>query len=194
MKKILTVLVALLLSINLHAQSEEHFEFMGIPMTGNSKSFSEKLQEKGFEVVTDNDGTPFHSTLKGLFAGEKSTIMLLDTPISNTIYTVVVSFEDSSTWASLQSKFNKAVDQYTIKYGKPDGVIKKFDYPYDEGDGHEMTAVAMDKVRYVANWKLDKGKIFIIISKYKDVTIYYSDYIGDKLSEREKSNVIQNDI
>lgn len=62
MKKVITIIFCLFISITLNAQ--EHLEFMGVPMKGNITEFMKKLKRKGFKEVD------FKGKRWGLFGGE----------------------------------------------------------------------------------------------------------------------------
>ena len=64
MKKILSVLMLLLLSISIYAQ-QDVTKFLGIPVDGSKAAMIQKLKEKGFTYNTTTD------FLEGVFNGEK---------------------------------------------------------------------------------------------------------------------------
>lgn len=95
MKKLITIIFCLLVSITINAQ--EHLEFMGVPMKGNITEFMKKLKRKGFKEV-DFYGKRwglFGGSMKGVFNGEERIIDIYVTPITQTPYRVSVKLEDS---------------------------------------------------------------------------------------------------
>ena len=51
MKKILMILFAMLMTVNVYSQ---HMKFMGVPIDGNINSFAAKMAAKGFTLtITD---------------------------------------------------------------------------------------------------------------------------------------------
>lgn len=173
-------------------QNKKHFEFMRIPINGSLESFSYNLLKKGFKTVNPDSKVLF----KGIFAGEEADLSVFTTPISNTVYSVLIYFGDFSTWNSLESTFKNVVDQYSIKYGEPDWSIKKFIYPFAEGDGNELAALSTEKLEYTTKWELENGIIVATISKIDKIAIliYYFDNENGKLLYQEKSIIIQRDI
>lgn len=68
MKKILSVLLLLLLSISIYAQ-QNVTKFLGIPVDGSKAAMIQKLKEKGFTYNT------LTGDLEGTFNGEKVYVL-----------------------------------------------------------------------------------------------------------------------
>ena len=51
MKKILMILFAMLMTVNVYSQ---HMKFMGVPIDGNINSFAAKMAAKGFTISPRN--------------------------------------------------------------------------------------------------------------------------------------------
>ena len=194
MKKLLVVLFAILSAFNMNAQEgSEHFKFKGIEIKGSIDSFANSLAKQGYTIKSHNDADT--RILTGKFANRECTIALLGTPNTNTIWKVVVMFDkEYSSWYSIKSDFESLKSSFISKYGTPSGDYHFFSYPYEEGDGYEMTAIRADKCTYAAFFNLSHGSISIKISKFKSINICYEDELGSQIFSKEKSSIISNDI
>ena len=80
------------------------------------------------------------------------------------------------------------MDVLSKKYGEPESTYNFFSSPYKEGDGDEMTAVAVDKCSYSAFWTKTSG-LWISISKFKQVVISYENITNSNLHTKEKNEI-----
>ena len=76
MKKLLLILFVLF-SIGVNAQTESHLEFKGIPITGSLDNVMNKLKTQGYVLVDSNDEI---AIVKGQFANEECEIIVAATP------------------------------------------------------------------------------------------------------------------
>jgi hypothetical protein len=75
MKKLITIIFCLFISITINAQ--EHLEFMGVPTKGSIYEIKKQLEEKGFEYVrTTTSGYSTYTLMQGMFCGELCDIVM----------------------------------------------------------------------------------------------------------------------
>ncbi|MBQ8223084.1 MAG: hypothetical protein IJZ87_07070 [Bacteroidales bacterium] len=190
MKKLVLILFVLF-SVGLNAQTESHLEFKGIPITGNLSNMVSKLKTQNYELIeTRSDG----AQLKGQFANERCDIVVFTTPKSRTVYQVTVMFEENDMWHSLKSDYNNLKEQLSRKYNVKPDPIEIFLDPYYEGDGYELQALRKHKCFYTSNFDLTNGDI--ILAMYYDgrVVLIYTDAVGNDLKEIEENQNSYDDL
>lgn len=84
MKKILSVLLLLLLSISIYAQ-QNVTKFLGIPVDGSKAAMIQKLKEKGFRYNAQID------KLEGIFNGEKVYVLIQTN--KNRVWRIAVTYK-----------------------------------------------------------------------------------------------------
>lgn len=171
-----------------------HITFKGIPVMGTVSDFCNKLSSEGFSIVKFyEDGTA--AAMSGSFAEKSSTIYIIGTKQSHYVMGIIVDFDEVyNKWQTIKNAYNSLVSQYITKYGTPYNVEESFDYPYEEGDGHEMTALKLNKCNYLTTFKIDNGNIIIKLTEDASIEIIYRDSENTTLGEIEKDNKIQSDI
>lgn len=195
MKKILLLLFVALPILGIAQQ--EHMTFKGVPIDGKLTDMVAKLEKVGFGNRSNFDNC--HYVLSGTFTGENCDILITGTPKTKTACSVLVSYEETYTsWSAVKNKYQELKKAFTIKYGEPTRSNDTFEYPYIEGDGGEMTAIAVNKCKYNCLFQNEgKGNIFMHITKANggaQIIIMYSDEINSKLKEKEENDNILNDI
>ena len=103
MKKILSVLMLLLLSISIYAQ-QNVTKFLGIPVDGSKTAMIQKLKAKGF---TYNTTTGF---LEGVFNGEKVYILIQTN--KNKVWRIVVWDKTGRDEGQIKIRYNKLFQQF----------------------------------------------------------------------------------
>ncbi len=103
MKKILSVLMLLLLSISIYAQ-QNVTKFLGIPVDGSKTAMIQKLKAKGF---TYNTTTGF---LEGVFNGEKVYILIQTN--KNKVWRIVVWDKTRRDEGQIKIRYNKLFQQF----------------------------------------------------------------------------------
>nr|WP_313979910.1 hypothetical protein [uncultured Prevotella sp.] len=103
MKKILSVLMLLLLSISIYAQ-QNVTKFLGIPVDGSKAAMIQKLKAKGF---TYNTATGF---LEGVFNGEKVYILIQTN--KNKVWRIVVWDKTGRDEGQIKIRYNKLFQQF----------------------------------------------------------------------------------
>lgn len=168
-------------------ESMEHLTFMGIPIDGTQKEFTEKLKTKGFSYDSDTD--TFHGTF-ARYSGCKIHLLLSKT---KDVKSVGVCFPNDDTWPSLYSKYSSLKSMLTQKYGKPLSCTEKFQIDV-EGLGNDIKIHLLknDECEYNTIFHTPCGVISIFIahikSNYKDycyVSLLYSDKINNSKDESD---------
>ena len=103
MKKILSVLLLLLLSISIYAQ-QDVTKFLGIPVDGSKAAMIQKLKEKGFTYNTTTD------FLEGVFNGEKVYIHIQTN--KNKVWRIVVWNKTGRDEGQIKIRYNKLFQQF----------------------------------------------------------------------------------
>lgn len=179
MKKVSMFLAICLLSIVTYSQS-----VFGVEVSGYKTDVVNKFKSKGFKIVITPSLTV--TTLRGVVDGNKYDVLVCSTPITKKVWKIAVYLPEQTNWYDLKSSYEKFYELFVNKYGEPRSSYSSFASPYVEGDGYEMTAVAVDKCNYSAFWE----SVYISISKFKQLEINYENPTNAELmtSEREKLN------
>lgn len=191
MKKVLLTVCFFLFCGFVCAQTE-HFTFKGLPIDGEEQEFIEKLKLQGYIKVQYVD----KAVLSGSFIGRDSFIMVYSTPLTNTVWKVMVLFEHTfNTWSEIKSVYEQLVDLYIQKYGSPTLEKKIFTSPWEEGDGHELLALKSGACVYGAGFVYSKendtiGTIIIEMTNNCQLRIHYEDKINFDLLEKEQAQEI----
>lgn len=194
MKKIRTALMLLMLSVPMlrSQSSEEHFKFKGIPITGSKENFVKELKKQGFKSSEIGD-----EFLKGIFAQRDCYILINTTPITKQAFHIIVLFDDFNNWNEIKNKFDELEKQLYLKYKVSPQSEKEFFYPYEEGDGFELTAIKSGKINYYSIFKLEKGVIHLTFYNLEGIptlALSYIDNIGNNLHTQEESQLLQSDL
>ena len=109
MKKLLSLLVMLMLSIALHAQHNVT-KFLGIPVDGTKTSMIQKLKNKGFTYDVKND------VLSGEFNGKNVLIRIVT--YKNKVWRLIVFNNQPCDEAQIKIEYNYLCQQFknNIKY------------------------------------------------------------------------------
>lgn len=101
-------------------------------------------------------------------------------------------------WSSTRSRYEDFKETYTKKYGKPSDSYEFFIDPYERGDGYELQAIKLEKGYYTTYWELEAGTIVVEIDALSNsdgwVKLVYEDAAGCAIQEREKSQMISDEI
>ncbi|MBQ8222120.1 MAG: hypothetical protein IJZ87_02045 [Bacteroidales bacterium] len=190
MKKLVLILFVLF-SIGVNAQTESHLEFKGIPITGSIDSMIDKLKVQGYELIEIEEDA---AILEGKFANESCKLYVWRTPKTKIVYQILVKFDSKDSWWTLKSDYKKLKEQIRTKYNiKPD-VTEGFLDPYYEGDGYELQAIRLGQSLHSSNFQLSEGKIMLLIMNSPCVRLYYVDAIGDALNEQEENQNSYDDL
>ena len=140
MKKILTFLTLLMLSMVVYAQKDVT-KFLGIPVDGSKSAMIQKLKAKGFRYDTSSD------LLDGQFNGRDVFLKVVTN--GDKVYRIGVMDKNYTDESNIKINFNTLCRQFlnNVKY-KPAVESDQF-IPDDENISYEMT---VNKKRYEASF------------------------------------------
>lgn len=172
-------------------QTHEYMTFKGLSFNCDINTFVSGLEALGYTLGLIEDRV---AVLNGSFANKEGcTIVVLATNTSKLVWKVVINFPEQISWRSLKSEYNTFKDLYTKKYGAPND-YEFFDYPYEEGDGHELTALELEKCTYSSYFTTHQGFVVLDISTQKNIKVSYEDKINCEIWEAEKEESILDEI
>ncbi len=204
MKKLILTL-SLLLSANLYAQQSKLPKlekpsgitiptgsdssirsidgFWGIKF-GSTKTIAKSImQEKGLTIASEKSDYIVYTG--GRWSGEKIKELYLEF-IEGKFYKgiVVIDITNEGFVFSTYNSIKKKIDD---KYFNTYRSIEKYDYPFEKGDGHEITAIRSGKANIVSNWKMDNDtSITVLIPDDLNTTIYYTDLSLERIANNKK--------
>lgn len=196
MKNLITLIFALIISVSSIAQlttstnapvekyKEPAPEFMGIEVDGSRESIISQFKSKGFIVARDKaDENSIKFT--GRVNGVQMEVFAAFTRVSKKCWGFMIYLPEQTNWYDIKSQYKEYLQVLTDKYGKPNTTYDFFSSPYYEGDGYEMSALALGKCTYAAFW----DKYSIQISKFKQVKIQYENPVNSALDDQEEKKV-----
>lgn len=192
MKKLLLTICSSLFCVLSYAQTE-HLTFKGLPIDGSKQEFVKELQSQGYENAPEMGAD---DVLSGTFIGRDCYVVIVGTPITNTVWKVGILFKlKYDNWSSIKRAYDELVDIYTEKYGAPILDQKEFKSPWREGDGHELTALRSDRCVYGTMFAytkdgVDIGYVEIRMTTHCQIMIGYQDSINSALLTKERANEI----
>lgn len=161
MKKIITILFLLLIVAVCPAQTT-HMKFKGIPMEGTLDSFVQKLKDKGFTYLGQEDGM---AILTGEFAATKGcTVGVARFSDRDQVNIVVVIFPGEETWKSITKTYYNLKDMLTAKYGNPES-IEEFSGREPIDDYFKFHALLRDECNFISDFVCEGGKIQLTMNK-----------------------------
>lgn len=128
MKKILTLLFALMLTHGVKAQNDVT-TFLGIPVDGFKTEMIKKLKAKGFIPVPGED------CLKGEFNGTNVLVYIITN--NNKVYRIMLCDEISQDEGNIKIRFNKLVSQF--EHNKRYTTLDNYTLSDEENISYEMT-------------------------------------------------------
>lgn len=155
--------ISLLLAVSMVCMSQTtHMKFKGIPMEGTLNSFVQKLKDKGFTYLGQQDGT---ALLKGEFAATKGcTVGVARFSDRDQVNLVAVIFPEEETWSSITSSYYSLKEMLTEKYGTPESTEEFSDRePYN--DFLKFRALVDDECNYISEFTCEGGRIQLTMKK-----------------------------
>lgn len=188
MRRIFLFFVFLLFAFTMQAAG--HIRFMGIEVDGNYDSFKDSLETRGFKYMSS-----FETLYKyyGKFANEIVTLDVLVSPKTHTVCKVIVYFPQREDWSELKKDYFKKKEMFKSKYPL-DRDFEFFSSPYEDGDGYEMRAVAINKCRYISFYLAMGGHITVEIDKEAKLKVVYEDRENIKIAQKELEQNAIDDI
>ena len=157
--KFLTTLFLLTTVISFaQSQKSEHLTFKNVPIDGTLTEYVSKMKQNSFTHIGTENET---ASLKGDFAGYKDCMVEVSTlKQKDLVHKISVIFPTRKTWSTLFGNYIDLKEMLTEKYGKPTGLVEKFDGGYSpEDDRMKMSMVWSDKCKYHSIWQIEKGVI-----------------------------------
>ena len=115
------------------------------------------------------------------------------TPKTKQVYKMTVFLPQRTSWSGLKSDYDEFTTLFTEKYGEPFGEMKKFEKPYEEGDGYEYSALSLGKVSYYTLWMgVQKMNVSVQISKFKQVQLVYENEQLSEVEQKESESLRKN--
>jgi hypothetical protein len=185
MKKYILLLLITLSSIFSYSQ-----EFNGVLVDGDLPSFVSKMKAKNYTLRKYIENG---AIMDGKVGYNDVEVFIFTTPKSKKVFRLSVYFPKKTTWSSLKGSYLDLLSSLTSKYGEPTNKGEIFKDPYYEGDGYEMSAVAIEKVVYLAYWEYISNLFLSIeISKYSQVNIVYDNVTNVAIRDKEIKSINTN--
>ena len=184
MKKLFVVTIFSILSFVSHSQ-----EFMGIKIDGGKDIVLNQFKTKGFILSPNNDTKLLYTSMKGIVNGKPMELLVCHTPTSKLVWKLIVTLPKQNNWLDLKNEYEKYKEILIKKYGEPTNDFHFFSSPYVEGDGYEMTGVAVGKCTYAAYFTHEGNSIAIQITEWKEVDITYENEKNRILKNKEKQDL-----
>lgn len=132
MNKIFFLLLAMLLSLSLSAQTTPDIKFLGIPINGAKADMIQKLKAKGFALEKWDDG----EVLIGDFNGRKSHIYVHTN--RNIVDRILVAYADYTDEAQIKIDYNNLLEQFKNNTKKYIEFHENKPIPEDEDISYEL--------------------------------------------------------
>jgi hypothetical protein len=183
MKKLILLVVMVALASVLNAQ-----QFNGVSVSGPFMTVIEKFKAKGYKIKVLDD---YAAIMTGNLQYRPIELFIMATPKSKMVFKFAIFMNKQNTWDDILEEYRDYVKVMTDKYGDPDATQEEFEFPYELGDGYEMTAIGAKKCKYASLW-MDRNNVnmMVEISEYKQVKIIYENVlmIDQKNKEMEQIN------
>ena len=187
MKAIFITLSAILLSLNLSAQSTEnqHLLFKGIPIDGTMNEYVAKMKLNGFVVVATEPGA---TTLQGDFASyKKCQISVVTMQQKDLVSNIRVMFPAQRDWATLYENYSNVKEMLTQKYGAPTEVVEEFRNESNvRNDRFKFIYVSSGKCNYNTVFKTPSGEICLYLDHNE-----FKCFVGLSYLDKINGNIIK---
>jgi hypothetical protein len=182
MKTLLSVVILFLLSNHIRSQ-----QFYGVNISGDLTTAIEKFKTKGFSHKATKD---FGAIMKGRIVNQGVDLYIYVTPKTRTVFKMTLLYDVTNDFNKLSTQYSKMVNAMIEKYGKPDNVEEKFIFPYEVGDGYELTALQFEKCIYSSSWvDRENMKLKIELSKSKQLKVEYENVHLSFQNDQEEQTV-----
>ena len=186
--------LAILLSLLILNYSSFSQSFMGITIEGTQSAIKSKLVQKGFKFITSNDISYMYD---GKLNNEDISIIVRNTILSKKVYSFYIKFRNiKDNWSQLESEFENKNLILEEKYGKSFKEERRYEYPFDENDGMDLTALESGNLTYVNLWnRVGENKslsIVLALTKDKTIAMLYSNTLYTEIAKKEELNQNKN--
>lgn len=182
MKRLFSVLFAVLLSLSAFAQAKsQHLTFVGVPIDGTLDHFVKELVAKGFITTSTRDDRT--ATLSGDFAGYRNCYVSISTLRSRDLVNKVqVIFPRYESWALLEKNYFKLKESLSVKYGEPADSVEGFDVQVSS-DFEKLYAVSEGHCEYKSTYQTKLGDVVLRIRSSCQISLIYNDKVNTQLVE-----------
>jgi hypothetical protein len=171
MKVLLITLSAILISLNINAQTpdNQHLMFKGVPIDGTLSEYVEKMKLNGFTLLgSENNGALFN----GEFANYQNCKIGVGTSNKkDLVSTVFVMFPEREEWNDLYGDYSRLKQLLSEKYGIPNESKEKWENGYEPMLSLRMSAVKRGECNFITTFVTPNGKIQLRI-EHQDATCF----------------------
>lgn len=178
----LHVLIPLLLLTPALLRAQSHMTFNNLPLTGTIDEMAGKLMEQGFRHIKSDNNIIY---MKGRHLNRMCEVVLLGTPLTQTVWKVYVALPKASTWLSLKNDFTLLQKQLEGQNGFAE-TIQTFQPPFLDGDGREMQGLMGGKCTWLTVWKKAQGTLLLEIQQSAKIGLSYEDGANLKVKHEEE--------
>lgn len=176
MKRLITVILALFVSIAISAQTNSNvLKFMGIPVDGSKTQVIQKLEKKGFKYDSTND------CLTGQFNGWNDTHIMISTN-KNKVDRIAVNTLFTLNTANIRVSYNNLLQQFNTN----DKYIASEENEFISEDEDISYEITVHDKRYEATFypkeNITQGVVWFII--YRSFGKYSIAIFYDNLNNR----------
>ena len=183
------LLLFMLLSVCMLCSAQtNHMKFKGIPMEGTLNSFVQKLKQKGYTSLGQENGV---ALLKGEFATVKEcTIGVSRFSDRDQVNMVGVFFPEDENWNEITSRYYSLKEMLTQKYGEPK-CVEEFSNHEPSTDFLRFHAILDGECNYVSEFSCTDGRIQLTMMKasYKSASVLLR-YIDKENSEESRKKMM----
>lgn len=152
---------------------EYRVKFRGIPINGSASTFCSELSKLGYTKYPGFTPTDqVVAAYSGTYGGKECTLYIYVTPTSKTVYQVRVIVGESKSWSIVKNTYFSFKNRFESKYGEPWASEEKFEYPYEDGCGYELTCFARNKATFTTSF----NNTYEIGIGFIDISIMSSTY------------------
>lgn len=158
---------------------------LGIPFGSSKEKTNQVMIAKG----TKKDLSSKSPMYTGVAFGAYKNCMVIFSFINDKMYQAIIMLP-SDVEGTTVDKYDELNSELAKKYGEGEN-LTTFKYPYEKGDGHELTAIRIGKADYTTYWIRQQGSLSTYISKNLDIFIKYQDraLIKEAIKEQDSKNV-----
>lgn len=169
-----TLLLISLMFTGLTLSSQELTGFWGLKFGSSISQAENYMATKPGCVLGPVDGKDDLLMYKGgTFAGKDIDFIALQF-YKGAFYSGVV-FLTPATEERAIPIYKELKADLTAKYSAPQKDYENYKYPYEKGDGHELTAIKLEKLKLTSLWFFDNASITLSISKDLQPALFYSE-------------------
>lgn len=158
MRKILTILTAL--AVTVLADAQKHIDYEGLQICGDISSFSDELGKMGFEFMNKTEDN-YYFTGRDPDLGEVMMVVgCLPEKDGRDVYAIMMTSKALMSFVTAESIYKRTQRELDRMYGE--GYYDEWiDDDLDTDDLNRMRAIATGKGRYYSEYKRPNGTTMI---------------------------------